>query len=198
MLRTKNGHTTLFLVLYWHYSTSRALNSSVISPRGPRFRHIHRTPSRPAAIVRSFSTIKNVTGWSCNPTPPTIILEIQGNTLSLGHDLWLVRHERPYQQLRYLRGTSQDHLPTQLQSQRQSRDTLGGETCLSTCSVYFCYIALQRNLPVTEPQGINFFSVASRFRLIHVLETWIIGTSYSWGCEIFSVKDRFPLCKGSV
>jgi len=82
MLNIKNGHTTLFLVFYWHYNTSRTLNSSIIAPYGPLFRHIHRRPSRPAAIVRSFLTIKHFKGWSCNPTPPTLILEIQGNTLT--------------------------------------------------------------------------------------------------------------------
>jgi hypothetical protein len=101
------------------------LNSSIIAPYWSRFRHIHRRPSRLALVVRNFSTVRNFTGWSCNPMPPTLIPEIQGNNFCLQHYLWPARHERPYLQLHYLARSSQDHLPTQLQPQTSKYRYLG-------------------------------------------------------------------------
>jgi hypothetical protein len=44
----------------------------------------------------------------------------------LDHHLWPVRHGRFYQQLRYRRHSSRDHMTTQAPPLRQSRDTYGG------------------------------------------------------------------------
>jgi hypothetical protein len=43
-------------------------------------------------------------------------------------------------------------------------------------------------LVITEPQGGEFFSVAIRFRLIHVPEVWILGTPDSEDCKSFPVN----------
>jgi hypothetical protein len=47
-------------------------------------------------------------------------------------------------------------------------------------------------------RGRKIFSIAGRFRLTRVLVIWFLGIPDPWKCELFTVKDRFPLCPGSV
>jgi hypothetical protein len=57
---------------------------------------------------------------------PTPNLEGRGIPFCLDHQFWHVLHGRPYQQLRYRRHSSQDHMATKAPPLRQSRDTHGG------------------------------------------------------------------------
>jgi hypothetical protein len=47
---------------------------------------------------------------------------------------------------------------------------------------------IQGNLPVTEPQGTEVFSIAGKFRLIRVLDGWILGIPDSRNWKSSSLK----------
>jgi hypothetical protein len=42
---------------------------------------------------------------------------------------------------------------------------------------------MQLNLPITKPEGTEFFFIAGRFHLIRVLEVWILRIPpHMWDC----------------
>lgn len=56
---------------------------------------------------------------------------------------------------------------------------------------------IQRNLPLTEQQWVNFFSVVERFVCLQVLEDWILGTVEVFRYRQVSVMPRFRVKQGS-
>jgi hypothetical protein len=81
---------------------------------------------RPAAIAKRFSTVNAFYGVGPLTPRPIPNLEGQGIPSCVDHHLWPVRHGRPYQQLRYRRHSSQEHMTTQAAPLRQSSNTYGG------------------------------------------------------------------------
>jgi hypothetical protein len=92
----------------------------------------------PAVIVESFSTIKVFYGVGLSTQRSTPNLEDQGIPFCLDLHLWPVRHLRLYQQLRYLRHSSQDHVTTQAPALPQSK-----HTCYNIILVSHLHLNLQ-------------------------------------------------------
>jgi hypothetical protein len=87
-----------------------------------------------AAIVKRFSTVKAFYG--VGPSTPRLSSNMDGQGISfcLDRHLWPVRHGRLYQQLRYRRHSSQDHMTMQAPPICESNDNRGGN--LKTITVY--------------------------------------------------------------
>jgi hypothetical protein len=111
------------LICFSSSSSSSSSGATVHDEPWPLLRFLS---LRPAAIVKSFSTVRAFYGVGPSTPRPTPNLKGQGIPFCLDHHFWSVQHGRPYQQLDYRQHSSQDHMTTQAPPLLQSSDMYGG------------------------------------------------------------------------